>query len=102
MAGRTHTIGVAMVDREERVVTRGECGWKPCGRGMARGTGCRPARREVIRIRGASEICLMARVAVRWCSREDVVDMALVASNGDVCAGELECSVVVIKAGPGP
>jgi len=102
VAGSTHAVGIAMPQWEKGVITRGKGGGKPCRRCMAGGAGCGPARGDVVGIGSACEIRLVARIAVSRCSREDVVDVTLIASDCNVRPGQREGRVVVIERGAGP
>ena len=76
VASGANPIGIAMVDGEESVVAGGQGRREPCGRGVACSAGSRPARGDVIWVSGCGEVRLMARVAIRGRSGEDVVDVA--------------------------
>ena len=76
MAGCANAIGIPVVDREQRVVRRGQCCREPSRGGVARVAGCRPACRRVGRIGGAVVIGHVAPGAECWRSSEHVVDVA--------------------------
>ena len=102
MAGSAHAVSVAMVEREEGVVTRRQRGGNPRGGGVARGAGGGPTRSNMIGICGAGKVCLVARVTIGWRSGKHVIDVALIAPDVDVCPGEREGCVVVVEGRPGP
>src|SRR5215472_1646566 len=56
MAVGAHALGVAVVDREEGVITGRQCRPRPGSRGMAGGAGGRPAGGGVVRIGGAGVV----------------------------------------------
>jgi hypothetical protein len=56
----------------------------------------------MIGIGGASEFLRVARVAIRWRAREDVVDMALNARDAHMSADQPKRRPVVIELGPIP
>ena len=102
MASGADAISIPVIEREEGVVTSGQRRRDPGGRRVACGTCSGPARRYVIRIRGPSEVCLVAAIACRWRTRKDIVDVALDAIHRGVCAGQREWRVVVVEGRPGP
>ena len=103
MAGRAHTIGIAMVRREPGVV---EGRAQPAGGGVARRARGREASRLVIRIVGRVVIVDVARIAIRRQSRVVVVHVAHGARHRrrwqSVITGQRERCVVVIKGAIGP
>jgi hypothetical protein len=54
----------------------------------------------MVGIGGASEFLRVARVAIRWRAREDVVDMALNARDAHMSADQPKRRPVVIDLGP--
>lgn len=67
---------VAMIGWEEGVVARGQCRRHPGSRGVASNTRCGPSCGDVIGICGASEILLVAGIAIGRSSYINVVDVA--------------------------
>jgi hypothetical protein len=102
MAGSADSVGIAVVEREERVVRRWQRGRDPRRRGMARSTCGRPARGHVVGIRRPREIRLVARIAVSRRTGEDVVYMTQIARDRRMRTGEWERRVVVIERRSGP
>ena len=102
MAGRADSIGIPVIDREQRVVRRGQCCREPRRGGVARVAGCRPPGRGVIRIGGAGVIGHMAAGAKCWRADEYVVNVAQRACYAGVEAGKWEWGVVVIESGIEP
>jgi len=102
VAGCANTIRIPVVEREECVIARGQCGREPGCRGVAGGAGCWPARSRVVGIRGTGVISLVAGVAVSRRSRKHVVDVAQDASHCGVRARKRERRVVVVKGCAGP
>ncbi len=86
-----------MVDREKSMVGRRQVTRQPCGCGVARRAGCRPASRHVIRIRRSREVSRMAGIAVCRGACENVVDVATGAQYGGVRARQRERRVVMIE-----
>ena len=102
MASSADSIGIAVVEREERVVGCRQCGRNPrcrCVAGHARGG---PSSRYMVWIGCSCEIRFVARIAVSRRAYEDVIYVAQSASDRSVCAGERERRVVVIEDRPGP
>lgn len=95
-------IGIAMVEWKERVIGGRQVGRQPCSGCMAGGAGGGPPGRSVIRICCPGKIRLMAGVAIRRCSRKNIIDVALDATHGHMRAGQRERRVVVIEGGSGP
>ncbi len=102
MAVCAYSVCIAVVDGEERVVGARQVRRQP-GCGCVAGGACGgPPRRDVIGICGTGEIGLMAGVAVGRRTRENVVDMARGAGDGNVRPGQREGRVVVIECRSGP
>ena len=97
-----NTIRVPVVEREECVIARGQCGREPGCCGVAGCAGGRPARSSVVRIRGTGVVRLVAGVAIGWGARKHVVDVAEDASHRSVRARQRERRVVVVKGCAGP
>ena len=76
VARRADTVGTAMVEGEECVITRGQGCRHPGRRGVACSAGGGPARADMIRICGPREIYLVAGVAIGRRPRKDIVDVA--------------------------
>lgn len=76
MTGRANSIGIAMVEREERVVAGRQCCRDPSCCGVAGGARGRPTRSHMIWIRSAREIRLVARVARGRRACENIIDVA--------------------------
>ena len=102
VARSADSICVTVIEREERMVAGRKRSWKPCRRCVARGAGGRPASRYVIWICSSCEIGLVARVAISGSAREDIIDVALIACDGNVRAGQREWRVVVVERSAGP
>ena len=96
------SVRIAVVEREERVITWGQSGRNPRGCCVTRDARGGPSCRHVIRIRGPREVCLMAGIAIGGRAREHAVHVALDAIHTDVRAGERERRVVVIEGRSGP
>jgi len=60
VTGCTHAVRTAVIKREEGVVAGRQCGGEPCGCGVAGGAGGGPAGSDVIGIRCAGEVGLVA------------------------------------------
>ena len=60
VAGGTNTVRVAVIQREEGVVLRGEIRGQPGSRCVARIAGRRPVCSYMVRIRGSRVVSLMA------------------------------------------
>ena len=100
VAGRAHSIGVAVIHREPGVVKRRA---RPNRRGMARSAGGRETCRRVIGIRRSGVIGFVTGVAVgRWRSCVIVIEVASGAGESDVCSSQGEWRGWVIERGPGP
>src|SRR5580704_19217124 len=56
----------------------------------------------MIGVGGSGEVLRVARVAICWRAREDVVDMAMSARNTHMSAGQRERRLAVIELGPVP
>lgn len=97
VAGGADTVCTAMVDREECVITRWQCRRNPGYCGVARITGGRPTRADVIGIGGSIESCCMARVTGSRRACKHIIDVALIAINSCVRAREREWSAVVVE-----
>ena len=97
VAGGAHTLGVAMGRREERVIACGQVGRQPGCRGVAGNTGGRPTRGRVIRVRRSGVIRGMAGVAIGRRTGKYIIDVAQVAGNRRVGAGQRERRVVVVE-----
>lgn len=97
MASGADAIGIPVIEREEGVVAGGQRRRDPGGRRVACGAGGGPTRRYVIRIRGSSEVCLVAAIACRWRTRKDIVDVAQIAGDGGMSTRQRERRVVVIE-----
>ncbi len=69
---------------------------------MARGAGGGETCGDVIWIRGACEVRLVAGVAIGGSAYKDVVDVARCAWHGNMRASQWEWSVVVIEHRAGP
>jgi len=92
MASSAHTLRSTVLNVEPGMV-EGRAG---PGDGGVAGRTCRwETSREMIRIRCACELRLMAGVAILRCTGEDVVDVAAGAGDADVRAGQREGRVVV-------
>jgi len=100
MASSADAIGVPMIHWEEGVVAGGQSRRQPGGRSVACCASCRPARRHVIRIRGSSEVRLVAAVAVER-HGEVVALVAVLAGAPRVRIGELHGGVRVRATRPG-
>ena len=106
VAGSTHAVGVAMVDRELCVLRVIECRTGPGGRVVA----VRASSRKELRLRRVARIAcvvvvrLMATDACQGQRRVVAVDMAVRANTRrhHVRTGKGERSVVVIERGVGP
>ena len=92
--------GMEAQQREHRGVIEG--GRSPISRGVAERAIGRKASRHVSRIGCSAKVCLVARVAIRGRTGENIIDVARRARNRRVCAGERERGVVVIKDCPCP
>ena len=77
-------------------------GTRPGRRGMARGACGGEVHLDVIGIRGLGEIRLVASVAILGQRCEIVVGVALCAPHGNMCAGQREGSLTVVKGGGSP
>jgi len=98
VAVRTCTVLIAMGDWEERfVITRGQGRGEPPGRGVAGGASGRPACGRVVRISGAGVILRVARVAIRRRTCKHIIDVAQIAGDIDVRAGQRERRVVMVE-----
>jgi len=104
VARRAHTVGVAVIDREIRVLRVVERGAGPSRRGMARrARGWEELRlRRVAWIGRVVVIGLMATDAGNWQRRVVAVDVAERTGRGRMRAGQRECGVVVVERGIGP
>src|SRR4029077_1583949 len=106
MARGADAVGIAMVDRESRVLRVIECRTSPCGRGMAGRAGGRKELRlrSVARVGGVVVVGLMATDTCRRQGRVIAVDVAVGAYPRRclVRAGQGERRVVVIKGGIRP
>jgi len=106
MARGADAVGIAMVDRESRVLRVIECRTSPCGRGMAGRAGGRKELRlrSVARVGGVVVVGLMATDTCRRQCRVIAVDVAVGAYPRRclVRAGQGERRVVVIKGGIRP
>ena len=69
---------------------------------MAGGAGGRPAGGDMVGIGGAGEVRFVAGIAIGRCAGKDVIDVAEIAGDGDVGAGEREGRVVVVEGCAGP
>lgn len=98
MAGGANAVGIAVVNREEGVVTAGQSRGDPrCG-GVAGSAGGGPSSRGVVGIRGPGEVRRMAGVAICWRSGKDVIDMAEIAGHSGVRTGQREWGAVVVES----
>lgn len=102
MAGRADSIGIPVIDREQRVVCRRQRCREPRRGGVARVAGRRPAGRGVVRIGGAGVIGHMAAGAESRRAGEYVVYVAQSACYASVEAGKWKWRVVVIESGIEP
>ena len=71
-------------------------------RTVAERAACGKSRGDVIGVRGPRKVLLVARIAVCWRTREDVVDMARRTRNAYVCSGQRERRLVVVELGAVP
>lgn len=102
VACRANPVRIAVIQRKECVVLRGECRRNPGSCCMTRRTRCRPACRHMVRIGRSGEISLVTRIAGRWGPCEHIVDVALDAVDTDVRSREGERGVVVVERRSGP
>src|SRR5579859_7841450 len=103
VAGGAHAVGIAVVQREEGVITAGQGRRQPRGGGVAGGACRRPACGGVIRIGGSVVVRRMAGVAIGGQrTRVVVVGVAQCAGHGGVSAGQREGGGVVVKRGSSP
>ncbi len=99
MAARAHTVGVAVIHGEPRVIERGS---QPAGRVMARRAGCRKAGRNMVRAGRAVVVGLVTRIAIGWNRRVVIVDVALRARHLGMKASQGKGRVVVIETRRNP
>lgn len=96
------SICVAMVEREEGMVTCRQRSRNPRRCRMARDAGRRPACGHVVGVGGPCKIRLVAGITAGWRSREHIVHVALDAVHCRVRPSERERCVVVIERRPCP
>ena len=94
--------GSVRAGERERCVVVVECSARPVGCAVAGGAGGRKASADVIRIRGAGVVSLMAGVTIGRDGCVVVVGVAAGSRHSDVGAGERERSLVVIERGARP
>lgn len=102
VACSAYAVRIPVSKREEGVILRRQCRGEPGSSRVTCRAGGRPSGGHMVRIGCRGEVRLVARVAVGRRSRENVIDVALVARNVHMCASKREWRVVVIESSSGP
>ncbi len=99
---RAHPVRIPVRKWEKRVILRRQCCRQPRSSRVTCRAGSRPSRGHVVWVGRRGEVRLVARIAVRRRSRENIIDVALVARNVHVRSGQRKWRVVVIEGSAGP